>query len=79
MTNAVNETSVVESPVSDVDTMNQYTLDGKLAQTFLIPDDLEMLYINDEEIIVQKWKEDEPSVIYSIPIIQTGWEMFIIQ
>lgn len=105
LTNAVNETSVVESPVSDadksagqskelvnhadkkypycnsrnlyvqdqfnMDTMKQYTLDGKLAQTFLIPDDLEMLYVNDEEMIVQRWKEDEPSVLYSIPIIQT--------
>lgn len=51
--------------------VRQYTLDGNLVRTFTISDDLEILYVNDAEIIVQKWKEDEPAILYSIPIVQT--------
>lgn len=51
--------------------IRQYTLDGYETQTFMLPDDLSMLYVNDEEMIVQEWKEDEPSVLYSIPITQS--------
>lgn len=55
----------------DTNTIVQYDLNGKKRQTFSLQEDLTMLYVNDEEIIVQKWKEDEPSVLYSVPIIQT--------